>query len=131
MKDGHDRQEDGGEDLFLKKEIKETVEELWATVFQNSNRVLHQAKKYGFLGIELIPSPNIHEMLISLQLASAYIDVLLTNSVIASLDHDSTRQLLNAKEQVTNMERLAFALKANDRDDYDRAVEALRRQAPF
>lgn len=118
-------------DLFSEKEIKEKVELLWTKVFDSSNKVLHQSKKFGFAGIDKIPTPNIHEMLITLQMFSAVIDVLLTNAESVGLEYEVTRQLLNAKAQITTMEQLASALKAGNRDDYEVAVEALQKQAPF
>jgi hypothetical protein len=111
--------------------VKEKVEELWTKVFQSSSKVLHQAKKFGFSGIEIIPSPNIHEMLITLQLFTAVIEILVTNAEVAGLEYDQTRQLLNAKAQITTMEQLASALRAKNRQDFDAAVDALAKQAPF
>jgi hypothetical protein len=123
---------DGEQNEFFGDEgIKRQVEELWGKVFESSNRVLHQAKKFGFYGIEVIPSPNIHEMLVTLQLFSAVIEILVTNADAAGLEYEHTRQLLNAKAQITTMEQLASALRAGNREDFDRAVEALANQAPF
>ncbi len=101
------------------------IEKLWAIVFQSSNQVLHQHKKYGFDGFELIPRPNVHDMLVTLKIFGAVIDVLID----ADLEYEQQRQLLNAKTQITNMERLALAINANSRGDYEDAAEAIERQA--
>lgn len=101
------------------------VEELWARVFQSSNRVLVQHLKYGFDGFQNVPRPNVHDMLITLRAFNAVFDVLQDDD----MPYEQSRQLLNAKAQITNMERLALALKADNREDYDAAVEALDRQA--
>jgi len=105
----------------------ERVEKLWSIVFESSNKVIHQHKKYGFDGFGEVPRPNVHDMLITMKLLSVVIDVLLT----ADLDYDQNRQLLNAKVQITNMEKLALALNAKNREDYDAAAEALEKQAVF
>lgn len=103
------------------------VEELWARVFESSNKVLHQHTKYGFDGFKHVPRPNVHDMLVTLQIFSAVIDVLLATD----MDYDPKRQLLNAKTQITNMERVALALDNHSREDYEEAVEALDKQAVF
>jgi hypothetical protein len=103
------------------------VDELWARVFESSNRVLHQHQKYGFDGFAKIPRPNVHDLLITLKLVTAHLDALLT----ADLEYTQSRQLLNAKTQITNMEKLALALHNKSREDYDAAVEALDKQAVF
>lgn len=106
----------------------ERVEKLWAVVFESSNKVIHQHKKYGFDGFGNVPRPNVHDMLVTLKLLSAVIGVLLTAEEI---EYEQSRQLLNAQAQITNMERLALALHAKNREDYDAAAEALEKQAPF
>lgn len=112
------------EDVFNAEDYKR-VERLWSMVFATSNRVLHQHAKYGFDGFAEVPRPNVHDMMVTLKLLGAVIDVFLTTD----LPYEQSRQLLNAKVQITNMERLALALHAQSRADYDAAVEALDRQA--
>ena len=81
----------------------------------------------------LIPVPNIHQMLIVLQGLTSIIDVLLKSceSEEVGAAYDEIRLLLNAKKQLTTMEYVAVALKANNREDYDSALEELEAQAPF
>lgn len=119
------------QELFQDAEIKKKVEEVWAKVFHAGNKVLQHAKQYGFLGMEIVPKPNIHEMMVSLQLFSALIDVLITNADSLGIEYDETRLMLNAKEQITRMERVAVALRANNRGDFEAAVKVLETQAPF
>jgi hypothetical protein len=108
--------------------IAARVETIWAKVFQNSNTVLKHAKDYGFLGMELIPSPNIHQIMLHLTVFDALIDILLANQEVVDLGYEQARQLLNAKSQLVNMEKLASALKANNQVDYDAAIAALEGQ---
>ncbi len=119
----------GTEDFFGEKPVQEKVEALWAKIFESSNKVLHQHKVYGFSGIEVIPSPNVHEMLMALQVLSAVIDVLYAHAGKVDLPYEQQRQLLNAKAQITTMEQLASALKAGAREDYEAAVASLEQQA--
>lgn len=118
-------------ELFEDAAIKEKVLKVWGSVFQASSKVISHANNYGFLGMEIIPSPNIHEMLITLQIFSSIIDILITSAEKLDVDYDEIRLMLNAKEQITRMERLAAALKANNRDDFDRALASLEEQAAF
>ncbi len=112
--------------VFGTEESKK-VTELWNVVFSGSNKVLQQHSKYGFDGFEQVPHPNVHDMLVQLKLFNAVFDVLLN----ADLGYDNNRLLLNAKAQVTNMEGLALALEAKNREDYEAAVKAIESQAVF
>lgn len=116
----------GLKEFFGDATVKDKVTELWAKVFDASNKVLHQNKVYGFGGIEIAPSPNIHDMMVTLLVLGAVIDVLYAK---LDLEYEQERQLLNAKAQITTMERVASALKARNRQDYDAAVAALDKQA--
>lgn len=118
-------------ELFDDAEIKEKVVTVWTKVFEASNKVITHANHYGFLAMETVPKPNIHEMMVSLQILSAVLDILISNADKLDVAYESTRLMLNAKEQITRMERLATALKANNRADFDVALDALECQAVF
>jgi hypothetical protein len=121
-------EEENDVEFFGDHDIKDRVEKLWGKVFESSNKVLHHNKVFGFTGIEVIPSPNIHQMMNTLRVIGFVIDILLAGAEKNNLDHDARRQLLNAKNQIANMEQVAAALKIGDRDDYEVAVEALDKQ---
>lgn len=110
--------------------IKQKVTEVWEKIFAASSRVVIQAQHYGFSGMEL-PAPNIHEMLVRLQIFTSVIDILINHAEKLNVSYDDTRLMLNAKEQLTRMERLAAALRANNRSDFEAAIRALENQAPF
>jgi len=118
-------------ELFDDLLIKTRVEAVWNKVFESSNRVISQARSHGFLGMEIVPNPNIHMMLVSLQAFTALIDIIITNAEVFNVDYDATRLLINAKEQITRMEKVAAALKANNREDFDTAINEIERQAAF
>jgi hypothetical protein len=118
-------------ELFDDLLIKTRVEAVWSKVFESSNKVISQARNHGFLGMEIVPNPNIHMMLISLQAFTALIDIIITNAEAFNVDYDATRLLINAKEQITRMEKVAAALKANNREDFDSAINEIERQAAF
>lgn len=111
-------------------EVKTKVEELWARVFKNSNEVLHQHVKFGFDGVKN-GNPNIKQRLFQLSAIEAVFDLLLNNSAVGNLDYEQQRQILNAKQQITNMEMLAAAVEANNQHDYQQAVESLEKQLPI
>jgi hypothetical protein len=117
-------------ELFEDAKIKERVFSLWERVFSASNKVLMHAKNHGFNGMSE-PKPNIHEMMVQLQIFSAVLDILITNASNLDVDYDEIRLMLNAKEQITRMERIAAALQANNKEDFEFAVDDLERQAPF
>lgn len=117
--------------LLSSHAVQQRVEAIWDRVFTDSNRVLTQAKVYGFSGLAAAPNPNVHQMVVTLQIFSAVIDVLITNGANLGLPYDETRMLLNAKSQITRMEQLAAALNAGDEDGYNEAIGALEHQAHF
>lgn len=112
--------------LDLNAEDKKRVEQIWAKVFESSNRVILQHGKFGFQGVAQLPHPDVHMMVVQLKYFGAIIDIL-----IGEMPHDEQRLLLNAKRQITNMELLALALQTNSQEDYQSAIDALERQAVF
>ncbi len=119
------------EHLSDSQEINERVKKMWAVVFQHSNMVLRQASTFGFYCIQEIPDPNIHTMLVNMRVFSSVMEVIIASANEIELGYEQTRMLLNAKEQLTRMERLAAALKADNKEDYNKAIEDLERQATF
>ncbi|KQW38562.1 hypothetical protein [Rhizobacter sp. Root404] len=103
---------------------KTRIEAVWAIVFSSSNQVLRDAKLYGFEALGDLPSPNIHDMVKLLKVIGAMIDALYA----FDQPYEQQRQLLNAKSQITNMERLGSALLAGERGDYEEALAALEKQ---
>ena len=100
------------------------IERLWAFVFRASGKILQDAKVYGFDNLGDLPAPNIHDMVRHLKIFGAIIEVLYNEAE----DYDHQRQLLNARSQITTMERVAAALEAGRREDYETAIEALDKQ---
>lgn len=105
---------------------QQKVEQLWAKTFEYSNRIIHQVRNFGFPGIGKMDAPKMSDMLITLQMISAVIEVLIANS-----EYDEMRLLLNVKKQITNMELVASAWKAGNQEDFDNAVASLECQAAF
>ncbi|MCF8154862.1 MAG: hypothetical protein K9K35_02555 [Rhodoferax sp.] len=116
--------------FFGQLAVVEKINELWGKVFLNSGKILNQHLKFGFDGVSLATDPTIQDRILGLQVFSAVIDVLLNSKDAGvELEYEQQRQLLNAKLQITTMEQLAAAILAKNQADYDRAVEALDKQA--
>lgn len=109
-------------------EIKARVNIVWEKVFHASNIVIVQAKKFGFLGMDIIPDPNIHQMLVTIRLLDDQIDTFVGDE---NIEYGEERLMLNAKKQLAKMEIVAAALKANNREDFDTAIAELEGQAAF
>jgi hypothetical protein len=105
----------------------------WEEVFRTSNLVVTQSKLYGFLGIQLIENPNIHQIIESMGVMSVMLDKVMSSmgSPGTDLGHDSIRLLLNAKAQIVRLEAVAAALIAGDEVLYETAVQKLQDQAAF
>lgn len=111
--------------------IKDKVERLWHKVMESSRKFINDSKKFGFQGIEILPNPNVHQMLRSLRLADGAFEILMADADDADLDTHDFRLIFNAKQQILHMERVATALKNKDQIGYDEAVLLLERQASF
>ena len=109
--------------------VKDRVQKAWNVVFAASNKVLVDEKRFGFTGMGVIPDPNIHQLVVLLRALDAVL-----NSIASEFDdlaYDDTRLLLNAREQITRMERVAAALRSNNIEDFNDAIQMLEQQAPF
>ena len=116
-------------DFFGDDAVKALVEKAWESVFITSNKVIRDAGIFGFEGIEVIPNPNIHQMLTTLTIVSNVLDFMLSLSSEAEIDYDARRLILNAKQQILTLERVATALKAVNREDFNQAMQDLKSQA--
>lgn len=110
--------------------ITRLVFDVWNEVFKASNEVLLHAERYGYSGMTIVPDPNIHGILEQVKVMSRSLDTL---SVLANggFDYDENRLLLNAREQMTRMERLALALTNDKRGDFDVELALMKSQAVF
>lgn len=117
----------GDKEPFDLEDTKHKVEELWARTFVYSNKIIEKVQKLGFARLDEMKTPNIEEMLITLQIMSAVFEVLGAHAD----DVDETRMLLNARQQVLRMELLVSTWKAGDQDEFDKVVGELERQAQF
>lgn len=108
-------------------ENKHKVEELWARTFEYSNRIIGKVQKLGFTRLGEMVTPNVEEMLISLQMLNAVFEVLGAHAD----DEGENRMLLNARQQILRMELLVSTWKAGDQVEFNKVVEELERQAQF
>jgi len=117
---------------FEDEKIKKIVYDLWSIVTKNANRVIYQADRYGFAQIEVKANPNIHQMLATLRGIEKLIDGIIDDSeFIGEMGHDSVRHILNAKDALNRMQRVAISLNDKNKDDFDESVAALKNTAPF
>ena len=116
---------------MLDQSIKDTVSKVWEAVFKTSNKVLADYKMYGYDGMSFIPDPNIHQMLLSIQVVNTFIDLLIGSADNIGIEYDEIRKLLNSKQQFMVLEEMASALKANDRGGFDAALSKLQSQCVF
>ena len=117
--------------LFADEDVKRKVEELWATVFSASSRVLQQHMKHGYDGVCQMAAPTLEEMVRQLKFFDSVLDVLYKYSEKFGIVYEQQRQILNARTQVASMESLMLALRAENRTDYDKLVQQIDRQAVF
>jgi hypothetical protein len=117
-------------ELYQDVEIQKRVAEVWEIVFSASNKVINQANVFGFNGMH-IPNPDIHMMMTILRMYEEILQVIIDGACVLGIDYDGTRLALNAKEQINRMERVVSALNAERLDDFNAAIDDLKRQAAF
>lgn len=108
--------------------IAEALELAWDYVFKIVNIFITQHDKFGFSLIEKKSSPSIEDMLLSLKMMGAILNIIDDSG---SIDTGSQRMLLNAKQQIILFERAVLAIQGGDPNGYTEAVNGLRRQAQF
>jgi DNA-binding GntR family transcriptional regulator len=106
-------------------QIRDEVEGAWADVFKIVNSVIEHDDRFGFKLIESKINPSFQDILLSLRMMEALLDVLPTD------DYSMYRMVLNAKQQINHIEQVVTAVKHNAQDDYTRAMAKLRSQAQF
>ena len=61
-------------------------------------------------------------LIVHLNIFSAVMNILVTQGMEAGVDYAQLKSILNAKEQLTKMERVAVAINANNKKDYESAI---------
>jgi hypothetical protein len=117
--------------LGLQAEATRLVTEIWERVFTASNKVIAQSGIYGFHAIQLIPNPNIHQMLQSMRVVAVMLDEIISEPQDFAETPDDFRLVLNAREQLTKLESVAAALIVGDEKLYEESIEKLKQQAAF
>ena len=117
----------------VRLEITYSIESIWNEVFKISNTVIRDFSKFGYHGLEVIPNPNIHQMLLSIKLVHSYLDVLIDVGENGELGigYDEVRKMLNSQQQLNLLQELATALKADNRVDFDETLEKIKAQCVF
>lgn len=69
-----------------------------------------------------------HALIVHLNIFSAVMNILVTQGMETGVDYDQTRLILNAKEQLTKMERVAAAIIANNKKDYQMAIQDIEKK---
>lgn len=109
--------------------IQVQVAEVWEEVFSASKKVIEHANLFGFEKMGVVPTPNIHDILLTLRIFNSIIDILLSRAESMDAAFDETRIMLNAKQQLLRMEMIANALKANDKSSYEHYIKELSGQS--
>lgn len=102
--------------------------EVWQnSVIKTVNDILKAHRIFGFQGIEANLNPKIEDVLHGLGLA----EYMLNDFLAHDLSHEETRAVLNSKQCVLVIQRIAVALKNGDQEAYQHAIQQLDSQAKF
>lgn len=108
--------------------IADALELAWDYVFKIVNIFIRQHDKFGFELIEKKSNPRIEDLLLSLKVMGAILNIIDGSE---SVDTNGQRMLLNAKQQIILFERATLAVQGGDEAGYTEAVSQLRSQAQF
>ncbi len=72
--------------------------------------------------------PSIADILLDLKLIEAVLDTL---DAVGVLDYDETRKVMNAKQQIWNVQNVATSLQNGDENSYLEAMKRLDTQVAF
>ena len=111
--------------LYDNLEIKERVDKIWGQVFSFSNRVLRDAKLYGYILLPEVPELDLHTMVYRLHMLNASMKFAIEHGPGLGLDHIHINMMLNAQEQLSRMRRLCDALDADDLEEYNSTIREL------
>lgn len=109
------------------EQIQGEVDAAWSSIFRVVNTVVDHHVQFGFKLIESKINPSFQDILLSLKVMEALLDVFPVDDV----EYATSRMILNAKQQINNIELVVTALKHNRQDDYEAAMTRLRTQAQF
>ncbi len=115
--------------MSINKKIEPKVEALWSKVCEQIVTALKMTKTFTFEDIGNLPNPSINDLLERLRVFDDIVSLLLDHTSVFDIDYTHTRLLLNCKQQVNLMERIANAISADNQADYDEAVRELEKQA--
>ncbi|HEQ3614184.1 TPA: hypothetical protein VGT11_002164 [Vibrio cholerae] len=100
------------------------VRKLWESVVRVCNKTLNQANVYGF-HLMHIPDPNITAVIQAIELqATPMLQALINKGYLKAEDEI---KLINIENYLRFLQDIVVALKANDREAFDLAVERLSR----
>ncbi len=114
------------QDLIYDDIIHCKVVTIWEKIFGASNKIIVNARIYGFSGIGVIPDPNIHDIVKSVRVVRSMLQEI--NS-FDDLHFEDNRLILNSIAQLTTMELLALSVQNNDRNSFEELLASLDGQA--
>lgn len=105
--------------------IQHIVSTAWDRIIGVINKILEVHHEFGFESFKARMNPSVDEVIENLAFIEFVITTFLDRDV---LDHDQTKAVLNSKQCVLYLQRLAAALKNKDKEEYDAAINDLRNQ---
>jgi hypothetical protein len=96
-------------ELQLTDEDKKRVEQIWAKVFESSNRVILQHEKFGFQGVVKLPHPDVHVMVVQLKYFGS-IDSSSYGSWLGTRTKSNNGYLDDCIDGVNDSKRVGFVL---------------------
>ena len=114
------------QELWLK--VRPRLSMVLEKVFETTDTMLKVHTSVGFKDFNKTIDPSIEEILLDLKLIEAVLDTL---DAVGVLDYDETRRVMNAKQQIWNVQNVATSLQNGDEASYLEAMKRLDTQVAF
>lgn len=104
------------------------IERVWDGVFETTDRMLKVHAAFGFSQFEKQMNPKLETVLFALNVLEQILDAM---NGSGDLEPEETRLVLNAKQQILLVQRVAIALRTKSEGDYEAAMAEMAKQAVF
>ena len=110
------------------EESTRLIEDAWGKIMMTAQAVVKKHEEFGFELIATRINPKLEDILHGLKVVQHMMEL-----GMPPIDEDPSlhRQVLNAKQQIVHIEMVAMAVKIDDRNLYDNAINAMKKQALF
>jgi len=108
--------------------MTDLVAVIWQRVISQVNKLTEAHDSFGFVHFNANLNPSLPDIL----KAFGFVDfVLMTLVESGKLEPEEVRKAINSRQCILRTKSLSLALAANDKEEYERIMTELKKQAQF